>query len=178
MSLFGSYCYYIFLFFTLKFQIGKKFVFEIWNILYGNYREKLLWFNAFFCQICENLYPQIIWFSNILLIQFSQNFLDCKKLFLRTFFFFMKHCLQNFPVFSFLGRFFGMILYIWPFANVYSCRKSLQDTISERHLPAFCKFFSFQKFVSRKLLPSWYWMLSFLFGYCFSLNNLLERFYF
>ena len=88
MSLFGSYCYYIFLFFTLKFQIGKKFVFEIWNILYGNYREKLLWFNAFFCQICENLYPQIIWFSNILLIQFSQNFLDCKKLFLRTFFFF------------------------------------------------------------------------------------------
>ena len=88
MSLFGSYCYYIFLFFTLKFQIGKKFVFEIWNILYGNYREKLLWFNAFFCQICENLYPQIIWFSNILLIQFSQNFLDCKKLFLRTLFFF------------------------------------------------------------------------------------------
>ena len=90
----------------------------------------------------------------------------------------MKNCLQNFPVFSFLGHFFGMILYIWPFANVYSCRKSLRDTISERHLPAFCKFFSFQKFVSRKFLPSWYWMLSCLFGYCFSLNNLLERFYF
>ena len=42
LSVFGSYCYYIFLFFTAKFQIGKKIVFEIRNILYENYREKLL----------------------------------------------------------------------------------------------------------------------------------------
>ena len=60
-----------------------------------------------FCQICENLYPQITWFSNILLINSRNNFLDCKKLFLRTLFFSMKHCLQNFPVYSFRGHFFG-----------------------------------------------------------------------
>ena len=42
LSVFGSYCYYIFLFFTVKFQIGKKIVSEIWNILYENYKEKLL----------------------------------------------------------------------------------------------------------------------------------------
>ena len=53
LSMFRFYCYYIFLLFTMKFQIGKKIVSEIWNILYKNYREKLLWFNAFFAKFLK-----------------------------------------------------------------------------------------------------------------------------
>ena len=74
LSVFSSYCY-IFLFFTLKFQIGKK-LFLKFGILYGNYREKLLWFNAFFSKFVK---------------------ISTRKLF-----------------------------DIWPFANVFSCRNSLQ----------------------------------------------------
>ena len=56
MSVFGSYCYYIFLLFTLKFQICKKIIFE-----FGIYFKKIIGRNfcdlMLFCQICENLYP-------------------------------------------------------------------------------------------------------------------------
>ena len=107
MSVFGSYCYYIFLFFTLKFQIGKKIVFEIWNILYENYREKLLWFNAFFAKFVKIYTHKLFDFLTFFWYNSRNNSLDCKKLFLRTLFFSMKHCLQNFPVYSFLGHFFG-----------------------------------------------------------------------
>ena len=95
------------------------FYFLLWNfksvkklfLKFGIYFTKIVGRNfcdlMLFCQICENLYPQITWFSNILLINSRNNFLDCKKLFLRTLFFSMKHCLQNFPVYSFRGHFFG-----------------------------------------------------------------------
>ena len=107
MSVFGSYYKYIFLFFTLKFQISKKIVFEIWNILYENNKEKLLWFNAFFAKFVKIYTHKLFDFLTFFQFNSRNNFLDSKKLFLRTLFFSMKHCLQNFPVYSFLGHFFG-----------------------------------------------------------------------
>ena len=147
-----------FLFFTLKFQIGKrlflKFRIYFTKIIGRNVCDLML-----FCQICENLYPQIIWFSNILLIQFSQQFFKLQKIVLATFF-----CAWY---------------YIFDHSRMFILAETHSgDTISESDLPAFCEFFSFQKFVSRKFLPLWYWILSCLFEYCFSLNNLLEKFFF
>ena len=39
----------------LKSQVEKNSFFEIRDILYGNYKEKLLWFNAFFAEF-EKIY--------------------------------------------------------------------------------------------------------------------------
>ena len=179
MSVFGSYYKYIFLFFTLKFQISKKIVFEIWNILYENYKEKLLWFNAFFAKFVKIYTHKLFDFLTFFQFNSRNNFLDSKKLFLRTLFFSMKHCLQNFSSLLISWTFFWAWYYIFDHSRMFVLAETHSgDTISESHLPAFCESFSFQKFVSRMFLLLWYWILSCLFEYCFSLNNLVERFCF
>ena len=95
-----------FLFFTLKFQIGKrlflKFRIYFTKIIGRNVCDLML-----FCQICENLYPQIIWFSNILLIQFSQQFFRLQKIVLASIIFFHETLSSKFSSLLISWTFFG-----------------------------------------------------------------------
>ena len=95
-----------FLFFTLKFQIGKrlflKFRIYFTKIIGRNVCDLML-----FCQICENLYPQIIWFSNILLIQFSQQFFRLQKIVLANIIFFHETLSSKFSSLLISWTFFG-----------------------------------------------------------------------
>ena len=80
----------------LKSQIEKKLFFKFEILLYVNYREKLLWFNTFFPNLRKFIPANYLTFWHS--FNSRSNFLDCEKLFLRTLFFSMKHCLQNFPI--------------------------------------------------------------------------------
>ena len=150
---------------------------------FGIYFTKIIGRNVcdlmLFCQICENLYPQIIWFSNILLIQFSQQFFRLQKIVFANIIFFHGTLSSKFSSLLISWTFFWAWYYIFDHSRMFVLAETHSgDTISESHLPAFCESFSFQKFVSRMFLPLWYWILSCLFEYCFSLNNLVERFCF
>ena len=132
-----------FLFFTLKFQIGKrlflKFRIYFTKIIGRNVCDLML-----FCQICENLYPQIIWFSNILLIQFSEQFFRLQKIVLANIIFFHETLSSKFSSLLISWTFFWALYYIFDHSRMFILAETLSgNTISESHLPTFCKFFSF-----------------------------------